>query len=242
MEKTRWVISSQRVAAVRLGAARSVIELGTKLRETAEFEARLAALEQQIEPKEMLQTPTTSPLALNQPSVAALHATASGAPSAVVGVPSLASRDAVFVLLVQESLPRPGEPSIDLMAGGALTPPWDSRTAVADRAWTRAGASGGQKPKDPLPPLPLGSRQGFCSEHSAVGLLDGAWIDEESQASAWTTLSRGQGPRPPKKKRRRRGARVRQKFLATLHRLVHLKTARPFFAGFFQSRFCGLWT
>ncbi len=33
--------------ATRLGAARSVIELGTKLRETAEFEARLAALERQ---------------------------------------------------------------------------------------------------------------------------------------------------------------------------------------------------
>jgi hypothetical protein len=33
--------------AVRLGAARSVLELGTKLRETAEFEARLAALERQ---------------------------------------------------------------------------------------------------------------------------------------------------------------------------------------------------
>ena len=38
--------------ATRLGAARSVIELGTKLRETAEFEERLAALEQQIGPKE----------------------------------------------------------------------------------------------------------------------------------------------------------------------------------------------
>src|SRR5690348_4855376 len=32
--------------ATRLGAARSVIELGTKLREAAEFEERLATLEQ----------------------------------------------------------------------------------------------------------------------------------------------------------------------------------------------------
>jgi hypothetical protein len=34
-------------AAVRLGAARAILELGTKLREAAELEARLAALEAQ---------------------------------------------------------------------------------------------------------------------------------------------------------------------------------------------------
>jgi hypothetical protein len=36
-------------ASVRLGAARSVLELGAKLRETAEFEARIAALEEAAE-------------------------------------------------------------------------------------------------------------------------------------------------------------------------------------------------
>jgi hypothetical protein len=35
-------------AAVRLGAARSVLELGVKLREAAELEERLAALEEQV--------------------------------------------------------------------------------------------------------------------------------------------------------------------------------------------------
>jgi hypothetical protein len=35
-------------AAVRLGAARAVLELGTKLREAAELEARLAALEARL--------------------------------------------------------------------------------------------------------------------------------------------------------------------------------------------------
>jgi primosomal protein N'' len=34
--------------ATRLGAARTILELGPKLRETAEFEERLAALEQQM--------------------------------------------------------------------------------------------------------------------------------------------------------------------------------------------------
>jgi hypothetical protein len=34
--------------AVRLGAARSVLEIGIKLRETAELECRLSALEQQL--------------------------------------------------------------------------------------------------------------------------------------------------------------------------------------------------
>jgi hypothetical protein len=55
MEAVKTLLELQKTLvppAVRLGAARSVIELGTKLRETAEFEARLAALEQRIEPKE----------------------------------------------------------------------------------------------------------------------------------------------------------------------------------------------
>ena len=55
MEAVKTLLELQKTpvpAAVRLGAARSVIELGTKLRETAEFEARLAALEQQMGPKE----------------------------------------------------------------------------------------------------------------------------------------------------------------------------------------------
>jgi hypothetical protein len=34
--------------AVRLGAARSVLEIGMKLREAADLEARVAALEQQL--------------------------------------------------------------------------------------------------------------------------------------------------------------------------------------------------
>jgi hypothetical protein len=38
--------------AVRLGAARSVLELGVRLREVAEFEQRLAALEERIAAQE----------------------------------------------------------------------------------------------------------------------------------------------------------------------------------------------
>ena len=55
MEAVKTLLELQKTpvpAAVRLGAARSVIELGTKLRETAEFEGRLAALEQQMGPRE----------------------------------------------------------------------------------------------------------------------------------------------------------------------------------------------
>jgi hypothetical protein len=55
MEAVKTLLELQKVsvpAAVRLGAARSVIELGTKMRETAEFEERLAALEQQMAPRE----------------------------------------------------------------------------------------------------------------------------------------------------------------------------------------------
>ena len=38
--------------AARLGAARSVLEIGVKLREVAEFEVRLAALEEQLAAEE----------------------------------------------------------------------------------------------------------------------------------------------------------------------------------------------
>jgi hypothetical protein len=54
MEAVKTLLELQKTpapAAVRLGAARSVIELGTKLRDTADFEARLPALEQRIGPK-----------------------------------------------------------------------------------------------------------------------------------------------------------------------------------------------
>jgi len=59
MEAVKTLLELQKTpvpAAVRLGAARSVIELGTKLRETAEFEARLAALEHHMGPREAART------------------------------------------------------------------------------------------------------------------------------------------------------------------------------------------
>src|SRR5271166_2712663 len=49
-EAVRTLLALQKEAAppaVRLGAARAVIELGTKLRETADLEARILALEEQ---------------------------------------------------------------------------------------------------------------------------------------------------------------------------------------------------
>jgi len=51
MESVRTLLELQKPpapAAVRLGAARAVLELGVKLRETAELEQRLAALEAQF--------------------------------------------------------------------------------------------------------------------------------------------------------------------------------------------------
>jgi hypothetical protein len=49
MEAIKTLVSLQEKStppAVRLGAARAILELGTKLREASEWEARLAALEQ----------------------------------------------------------------------------------------------------------------------------------------------------------------------------------------------------
>ena len=74
-----------------------------------------------------------------------------------------------------------GKSTLMAVAAGALAPHVDSSTPAADRAWTLAGASDGQKPLDPLPPLPRRSSQGFRSDGSAVGLLDDALIDDESK-------------------------------------------------------------
>ena len=51
MESVRTLLELQKPpapAAVRLGAARAVLELGVKLRETAELEQRITALEAQL--------------------------------------------------------------------------------------------------------------------------------------------------------------------------------------------------
>jgi hypothetical protein len=130
--------------------------------------------------QDMPLTPTTAPLAANPPSVAAVGAVPSFVPLAVAGVPSLASRDAAFALLAEQSLPGPGEPYAALLAGGALTPRLDSPTPAGDRAGTPAGTSGGQKPLEPWTLLTPGSSQDVRSEHSAVGLPDGPSADEDS--------------------------------------------------------------
>jgi hypothetical protein len=50
-EAVRTLLELQKASAppaVRLGAARSILEIGIKLRETADLEERLSALEQQL--------------------------------------------------------------------------------------------------------------------------------------------------------------------------------------------------
>ncbi len=52
LESVKTLVDLQSVtvsASVRLGAARAVLELGTKFRETVEFEQRLAAIEERVE-------------------------------------------------------------------------------------------------------------------------------------------------------------------------------------------------
>jgi hypothetical protein len=131
-------------------------------------------------PADMLLTPTTAPLALGRSSAAAPSAVSSIGPITITGAPSVASRDAVFALLLRESLQSRGEPAVDLPAGGALSPHRDSLTPAADRL-------GGQKPLDSLTLLSAGSSQAVRSEHSAPGLADGTWADEGGQALAAAT-------------------------------------------------------
>jgi sugar lactone lactonase YvrE len=129
---------------------------------------------------DMLLTPAAAPATPSQPSNLPSSPTASGG---VPAVPSLTARDAVFSTLPRESLQRPGEPSVGLLAGGALTIEADSPTPVADRAWTAATASGGQKPLDPSTPSAPESSQGVPAEPDARGLLDATWAGGDSQAS-----------------------------------------------------------
>jgi DNA-binding beta-propeller fold protein YncE len=132
---------------------------------------------------DMLLTSAPAPALPPLSSVAAFNVASSSGPSAVAGVPSLTSRDAVFALVVGEALPKAGEPSLDLAA------PLDSANAVADQALAPAGAFGGPSLIDRLAPLTQGSSHGFRAERSAVGLLEGVLVGEENPASPVATDS-----------------------------------------------------
>jgi glucose/arabinose dehydrogenase len=121
-------------------------------------------------PADTLLTPAAPPLALTPPSAAAPIV-----PLVVTGVPSVASRDAVFALLVRESLP--GGPAVDVLAGRALTARADSSPP--------AGLAGGQKPLDPLAMLSPWAGEGIRQESSDA--LDGSLADGTSQAAALAT-------------------------------------------------------
>jgi sugar lactone lactonase YvrE len=155
-------------------------------------------------PPSMLLTSTPAPSSPELPSVAGFNAAASdggqisaAVPSltsrsvpfaasndtAVAGGVSLASRDALFALLAGESLQSPSAPATDLRTSGPFTPFFDTVNSVPNRAWTLADASSGQDP-DRLTSATSGGSDGTRSGRGAVGLLDDAWVDEESQTSA----------------------------------------------------------
>jgi hypothetical protein len=126
-------------------------------------------------------TPVAPSRDLQPPSVAAFQA---GAPGGlpVLAAPPLAGRDAVFARLAGASLPGPGEQSLDLLAGVALTPLLNTPTPVADHTLPPASAAHEHKPVDTLAPLtPQGSPEAR-SGRSALGLHEGAGADEDSQA------------------------------------------------------------
>ncbi len=137
-------------------------------------------------PPEMILTPAIAPLSL-QPSDVAFNAVPLVGPSTVSGVPALATQDTVFALLVREALPRPGEPSIEVLGSSALPSRLDRPIPFVDRAWTLAYAPGGQLPLAPLTPLLPGSSQGIRSQRSTVGLPDSTLAEQDSQGSGAAT-------------------------------------------------------
>jgi hypothetical protein len=125
-------------------------------------------------PADLLLTPTSEPAFPDAPSVTPGRIASPTGADAVAGMPSLASPDAVFALMVRESLTQPGEPSLD------LTAPLDSPPPAADRTLTSADLFGGQQ-------LPLRSSHAFRPDPSAVDLLDSNWVGEANAASALGT-------------------------------------------------------
>ncbi len=119
---------------------------------------------------DMLLTPAASPLALNQPPIAA-------------GVPSLAGRDAAFVALAEQPLQRAAE----LLTGGAITPRLDNLAPFADLAWTNASVFGGRNPLDSLTLLAPSSSQAVHSDGSAMGFQERTLAGDDSAASVAAT-------------------------------------------------------
>jgi hypothetical protein len=125
-------------------------------------------------PPDMLLTRAPAPLALNQPSAAAINGVSSSGPAAAGGGRPPASRDALFALLGGESIPLPGAPSLHLAAhlgDGARTP-------------------GGPYLLDDLASLLAGGTQRLRSEGSAADPLawrlrkGAAWIDDGPASAA----------------------------------------------------------
>jgi hypothetical protein len=135
-------------------------------------------------PADVVRTAGAAPLPLSQPTVAALVPAVSGGQSVVVDIPSVAGRDAVFALPGRESMPKSGEAAVNHQAGAALTSWLDSSMPAANRAWTIAGVSGGQKPLDLWTPLTPEGSQGLSFAQSVVDLPDDPVGGEESPASA----------------------------------------------------------
>src|SRR5262249_31141727 len=96
--------------------------------------------------------------------------------SVVAGDPSLSGRDALFALLVRESLPGAGAPTRALQADGGFTPNADRLAAIADLMLPLTGAVGAPESVDPLLPVHLGSSQGLVAtmDDLFAGLADDA--------------------------------------------------------------------
>jgi DNA-binding beta-propeller fold protein YncE len=136
-------------------------------------------------PADLPLPPTAAPLALNLPTVTGLDAGSSVAPAALTGGASPAGRDAAFAQPVRGLLPRLGESTVALLAGGALTPRVDSPRLAANRLSPPAPALGGEESTAPSTPLTPENGQGL--DLSAAGPADGPAAGEDSPASAVAT-------------------------------------------------------
>jgi hypothetical protein len=126
-------------------------------------------------PADQLLRPAVAADALGEPSAVAMNAVPRMEPSAITGVPTLATnRDAVFALMNEVYLD--GRPASDSLASGVPTTRVDQPTSAAD-------LFGGQKPLDPWTRFTTGNTHAGHSGHSAPGRLASTWADEGNEES-----------------------------------------------------------
>jgi DNA-binding beta-propeller fold protein YncE len=138
-------------------------------------------------PADLPLTPAPAPIAPDLPPAASLNAAAAGGPSAGVGVPPLAGRDAAFATLARQSPPEGATPTADAVFAALaqqFLPTGGTPSAVPARP--PAAAAAAPNPADYRAGLGLVGRPVAGPDPGATELGDVPLVDAESPSSSVT--------------------------------------------------------